>query len=410
VEVASGLPYERFVRDHLLLPAGLAATGFRGEPSRWAPGQVARGYGDDVGGDPLEHPAHWGGRGAGGVVTTLGDLYRWEMALRAGRVLSPGSQAKLFTRQAPTGLFYDYGYAWRVQRTAWGTRFWWASGYDQWGSAMFWRLPDEDAVVLFASNFAHDGFPLRDALVVPTLRGSVEPILLGRDYSMPPWYLHALPAPAAAYAGRYALPSGGTVEVEADGDALRLFPRTQDAAAAFLPTLGDSLAARYDTMSLRVDRVVDVLRSGGLDALHALAAAPPEGKRWIDSTFASGTAAGGTFARLTERHGALLGVDWRVTLPGPGRATTYARLRFARGTAEVRWYWSGGVLWTVQEGLPLSVLPPFRPQSAREFVSYHVAFGRPMRARFQLGPDGRAVALFLPGRNGEARLARVDGS
>ncbi len=55
------------------------------------------------------------------------------------------------------------------------------------------------------------------------------------------------------------------------------------------------------------------------------------------------------------------------------RATTYAELKFERGIVSYRWHWWNGELYeqhNPKAGLQLTVLSPFRPQSASEFVTY----------------------------------------
>ena len=399
VEVASGVPYEQFVREHLLLPAGMAATGFSGAPAAWSPDQVALGYGVERGGDPRSRPSSWGDRGAGGVITTLGDLYRWEQALRGASVLSSRSVSSLFARQAQTSTFYDYGYGWRVQRTRWGTPLYWASGFNEFGNAMFWRLPQENLVMLFASNFSYDSYPLRDALVIPSYRGAVEPIVTGRDYTLPPWFLDHSPRPLQAYVGTYLLADGGRLDVEEHDRALRILPRTQTAAAAFLPALVDSIPAAYDTMNARAFRLIEALRAGGLAAL-------PAAGDWVSRPITDRASARATVDSLRPL-GPIQQVVWSVTLPVQGgRATTYMRVRSAHGESDLRLYWSDGTVYHLEPGLPLSVLPPFRPQSATEFVSYHIPLGRALRVRFQFSETGIATGLFLRGREGEIRAER----
>src|SRR5262245_37046224 len=82
VERASGMPYEEFVRRELLEPAGLQHTFF--DPD--APQDVALEYSEtfDANSAVGTRPYLWGRRGAMGIVTTVGDLYRWHQALESG--------------------------------------------------------------------------------------------------------------------------------------------------------------------------------------------------------------------------------------------------------------------------------------------------------------------------------------
>jgi len=97
IERVSQQPYETFVREQLLNPAGMTNTGFRGDFAR-TDVRVARGY---LGtperieeGPPL--PYLWGTRGAGGIVATVGDVYKWLLAVQGDRILSAQAKKKTF--------------------------------------------------------------------------------------------------------------------------------------------------------------------------------------------------------------------------------------------------------------------------------------------------------------------------
>jgi len=93
VEIASGETYQDFTRERLFKPAGMTDTGFFGDDV--AEDKIAVGYGFRKSTEP-NSPAHWGKTswlvmGSGGQVSTLPDLYRWELAIRDGKILSPES-------------------------------------------------------------------------------------------------------------------------------------------------------------------------------------------------------------------------------------------------------------------------------------------------------------------------------
>jgi CubicO group peptidase (beta-lactamase class C family) len=93
VERVSGMPFTEFVRRRLLLPAGLRSTGwFR---SRWLRGRRALGFahGRDRGPAGSQVPRSWSILGAGGMLSTARDLFRWSAALRTDRVLSARERA-----------------------------------------------------------------------------------------------------------------------------------------------------------------------------------------------------------------------------------------------------------------------------------------------------------------------------
>jgi CubicO group peptidase (beta-lactamase class C family) len=124
VEVASGMPYEQYLRTSLLAPAGMLQTGFWGEeaahPGLLASVQDARRtrsaratvY------KKGRAQANYGYRGATGMYSTTADFFRWLQALHQGRVLSESSRQQLFAPAVPVrkegANQVSYGYGWVV--------------------------------------------------------------------------------------------------------------------------------------------------------------------------------------------------------------------------------------------------------------------------------------------------------
>lgn len=110
IEMRSGLSYERYVRERLFAPAGMSESGLWGEPvpstAAMAPvnGELA----------PAIARANWGFRGGTGIRSTVGDLYRWHLALRDSVVLSGTMQRLMYERHAPRSETRAYGYGWQV--------------------------------------------------------------------------------------------------------------------------------------------------------------------------------------------------------------------------------------------------------------------------------------------------------
>jgi CubicO group peptidase (beta-lactamase class C family) len=161
VEIASGQPYETYLREKLFLPAGMEHTGYR--LPDWSKVVVAREVnraGDDWG-TPLDHPwaddgPYWNLRANGGILSTVGDLYRWHLALVSNRILSKEARDKMFAqhmREAPFSRSY-YGYGWSIATTVRGTRLIAHNGGNGIFFANFRRYVDDDVVVIVASNDA----------------------------------------------------------------------------------------------------------------------------------------------------------------------------------------------------------------------------------------------------------------
>jgi hypothetical protein len=92
------------------------------------------------------------------------------------------------------------------------------------------------------------------------------------------------------------------------------------------------------------------------------------------------------------------------------RATTYAELRFERVIVSYRWHWWDGNLYKRQEpraGLQLTILPPFRQQSPREFVTYSITLGMPLRVKFDSENKERVEAISIATPKGYVKATRL---
>lgn len=111
VERASGQGYVAFCQRRLFVPAGMVASTFTGERAP-AGVPVANGVEGPVSRPALGHPYRSYGfqyRGMGGAVCNVYDLWRWDRALAADKVLTKTSKEQLFR----PGL-EQYALGWRV--------------------------------------------------------------------------------------------------------------------------------------------------------------------------------------------------------------------------------------------------------------------------------------------------------
>lgn len=102
VERVSGQSYTAYVRKHLLQPSGMNATGFWGEtfqPVAATPAKI------DGCSSPDSWDYSWVLVGNGGMVSTVGDLHRWVIALQGDRVLSAAAKRSIgFDRRLRQGF------------------------------------------------------------------------------------------------------------------------------------------------------------------------------------------------------------------------------------------------------------------------------------------------------------------
>lgn len=95
IEDVSGRPYEAFVREHALEPAGAEGIGYA--LAGWEKEELAVGYrGEERWGTPLDHAwaddgPGWNLRGNGGMLGAAEQMARWYEALFDGEILGPSA-------------------------------------------------------------------------------------------------------------------------------------------------------------------------------------------------------------------------------------------------------------------------------------------------------------------------------
>ena len=205
IEIASGEPYERYLHDHLFVPAGMMETGYR--IPAWSPGLAPHGYVQDRDwGTMLEKlwaadGPYWQLRGNGGIQSTLWDMYRWHLALGSDAVLDTAERKKLFTPWVPEegGMSY-YAYGWAVMKTPRGTTLITHNGGNGIFVAELQRFVDESVYVFIASSVAEQ--------TATKWLDWTDATIFGGRAPMPPEVTRLPQASVAGLAGRYRLPSG----------------------------------------------------------------------------------------------------------------------------------------------------------------------------------------------------------
>jgi len=147
----SGQSYESYLRQHIFAPAGMRTAIFRDEvpstDSLFAHGYVGTPRGLEPG---PPNPYVWGTRGAGGVWTTVGDMYRWIVAVEDGAVLPAEQRALLFLEPKPPS---EEAFGWHVRPKTTGSRarIDKGGGSDDFASQLL-HYPAERATIIWASN------------------------------------------------------------------------------------------------------------------------------------------------------------------------------------------------------------------------------------------------------------------
>lgn len=266
VERVSGRAYEELVREELLLPAGLAETGYL--LPDWDEERLAVGYleGERWGrvhgrGWRPDGPG-WHLRANGGLHTTVDDMHRWLSVLKGEGPLPGAAVAEWTTGHVDEDGGWRYGYGWSVADTELG-RTVAHNGGNGIFSALFVWLPEADTFLYIHGNTsvwqpAEMEDPLLGALFDP-------------GFELPPAVSAAPgadPARAEAREGDYTA-RGGRLTLTADD--VRLM-----AALAGQPVLDSVLGhdaaqrERFEELDRRATGAMDRLRAGREDAFAGM--------------------------------------------------------------------------------------------------------------------------------------------
>jgi CubicO group peptidase (beta-lactamase class C family) len=178
IERLEGEPYDRVLRRRILEPLGLNETGYD-----WSADiipQRASAYRQTLGG--LRHAEYLDMSlpyAAGSMYSTVDDLWRWDQALAAGKLLSAESYRLMEAGHVVAGPG-SYGYGWFVDRVDRGpgrdsaTALWHTGGINGF-AAMNYRIPEDGVAIIWLDN-SSQGSPLHDR---------IRDILYGLPYELP---------------------------------------------------------------------------------------------------------------------------------------------------------------------------------------------------------------------------------
>ncbi len=155
VEKVSGKPFQTFLKEQVLDPAGMSGTGFYRNPL-WKKEDVSCGYNARRLGEensPLAWPEiTWALLGNGGLVSSAGDLFRFHQALKGSLILSRETKEKSYTGYIDVGGDATMGYGWGIRKTEHGKMVSHGGANDFGFMAMFIRYLDEDVVIVVTTN------------------------------------------------------------------------------------------------------------------------------------------------------------------------------------------------------------------------------------------------------------------
>jgi CubicO group peptidase (beta-lactamase class C family) len=374
LEVATKKPFEEALRELVLQPAGLTGTGFRqgtdldaarvaraARDEPLAEGEKATRFPDDGGteerGLATDGWYSWGLRGAGGILGTTLDLWRFEQALRGEALLTRESKKKYFTPEL-AGL----AYGWLIQKgkpTSIECRGGSSNGF---GSRCA-RFPDQDSYLVLLANQS-------EALDV--VEQDVRALLFGGDAALPP-ITRSLPAEMlAGLAGEYEAATGARWRVTAAEDALRLEPLTPPALELQAGKLGGD-QKRIVKLSTKI---VDGLATSDFGPVHEL-----------DREMHRFQGIEGWWRELLGHHGPLRSPTLLGLIQDANALNhVVVRLEFERGEELLDLQWGDEDLFGLETGPFIASRLRLVPDGEGSFVSYDLRRRKVMgAARFAEG-------------------------
>ncbi len=212
IEQVSGDSFADCVTQKLLTPAGMDRTVVGLHPHIAIP-DLAKGYQKNHAGEMIPAPYTMAtiGWADGNLISTVGDLYRWQMWLKDHPPVSPEWMREWVTPyRLKNGISTGYAMGWFVH-TRRGIYETWHSGGTQGYTARFSRFPDQDAAVIILTNYETSP---RDWLTGQIARILFENEMAPLEGSAPPAQV------CAAMAGTYKTEKNETEVCLENGSAL----------------------------------------------------------------------------------------------------------------------------------------------------------------------------------------------
>lgn len=393
VELVSGQTYEKFLRQHLFLPAGMQRTGYN--LPDFKANEVAVGYrGDERWGTFLERESYtagpsWHLKGNGGIQSTVEDMYLWHLALESDTILSDLAKEKYITRHVDEG-FGDswYGYGWALFDTPHGTRLVAHNGGNMVFSADFKRFIDDNVVVYVTSSSSE--------FFIDPISKALSDMVFNLPVKMPPATFPMDDTKLDSLTGLYRLSDQDRIQVEVARGALKITAMGEVAQNL----LAGGSATRNPETAMLTDRSTKIANqwiAGDANGIHkAMGASIPLAQ--LEGQL-------GEFRKMREQaYGKMTSVSVLQVQTGPELTRVVLAFAHERRTAYAAFGWEAGELASIE---PLRKAPAssavLYPISTNRFTSFSLRNPDRLQIRFVPGDD-ETIHLVFSTPEGEVRL------
>ena len=374
VERVSGVGFEAFLRQKILVPADLDDIGM--QAPAWSLARFPHVLAGDedrgtlvsrLGLDRKDPPPLWNLMGNSGLQATAFELHRWVRALRGGRVVPQAAVARMFD-----GGKYAYGYGWEVHALPGGNREFRHVGGHYLGTNAEIALDEvsERMLVVLCDRLVD-----RRVTWTTSLKPLATALLEDKPPPpLPPAVRAPRPGELERWAGTWGDGKGPAFVAEVRGGRLRLRPLREDVTAAVLGMDAGELA-----------------RAGG----RALGL--------VTGLLQGGEAQDPDLGPVVQAAVAPAGADpvasAEATVPDVGGAfVTTTRVTGSKGQVELHLRWLDGAVVALHRS-PLVLEVPFLPDVRRAGVldGYHPFLQASSEMVTIAGKSG-PIALHLAGR------------
>jgi hypothetical protein len=392
VEKVSGMSFEDYLQQHLFKQARMKNTGFINK-KQWNESVMSIGYEPAAIGSgsfsrsEATKPSKWDDKGAGGVLTTTGDLYKWHRALEGGRILSATSKKKLYKP-----FLNVYAYGWEVKKTKQGTPAIQHGGDVPGFQSWFAQFPEDKLVVVLLIN---NRMRWR-SLLTNTLMSAA----FGQTYETPPPLITMDAVALARYAGVYELSTGGQIHAWISGGAFFVGAEGQD-AVNLLTHPSEKDIALYNELNSRVAGIIENFRRTDFSSLEQFSgtANPSEYalsvRQWWEDFVRNNGA--------VKAH-QILGTARTRT----GHAVTFVRVEYEKAAKVLRLLWFNDKMVGHGSGVPRPAVAQYLPESATRFTSFDILTSQLISVSFDLKENGTVKNLIIASKERNVTAKRTE--
>ncbi|MFI8714738.1 serine hydrolase [Brevibacillus brevis] len=201
IEKISGKSYGDYIKEYIFDPAGMTNSGYNASFASLPNSAIGNIYGEESLipiHDPYIHAAY----AAGGLYSTVRDLYLWDRILLTDKLLNKNDFSQVFVPVKD-----GYGYGWEIVTTG-KRKIIWHNGSNPRGyTASLSRFPDDDVTIIFMNNIR--------GIDEKKIRNNLTSIVFGEPFAAPKIYKEVKVNPKIfdSYLGKYELMPGGILEI-----------------------------------------------------------------------------------------------------------------------------------------------------------------------------------------------------